>query len=171
MKRRDAIQSIAFLSSSIALFQSCDFESFTVYENIPLERSQRILLNQFLYSLLPNKEGVNIETPESTPDYLLTIVNDCYSPENIQKYISGFGDFQTYMENNFKKTFKQLEEGQILELLHYCSESETRSEELIFFYKTSKNLAVQHFTTSQYYMVNFQDFEFIPGRYIGCVSV
>ena len=105
MKRRDAIQSIAFLSSSIALFQSCDFESFTVYENIPLERSQRILLNQFLSSLLPNKEGVNIETPESTPDYLLTIVNDCYSPENIQKYIAGFADFQTYMENNFKKTF------------------------------------------------------------------
>ncbi len=171
MKRRDAIQSITLLSSSIFLFQSCDFESFVVYENIPLERNQRILLNQFLASLLPNKEGVKIITPESTPDYLLTIINDCFSREDITKYITGFAEFQTYLENNFKKSFKDLEDDQKLELLQYCSESENRLDELQFFYKTSKSLAVQHFTTSEYYMVNFLDFEFIPGRYLGCVSV
>jgi len=32
-------------------------------------------------------------------------------------------------------------------------------------------LTVQHFASSEYFLKNYMEFEFIPGRYSGCLNV
>ena len=171
MKRRQAIESIATLSAGAFLLSSCDFSTdLPVYSNIPLEKDQRNLISNLTEAILP-KQSLEVITPESTPDFVLTMVNDCYSLENIQKYIDGMNAFQLYLGQNYKNRFDKIEPARQLEILHYLEESEELSPELKYFYNTTKRLTVQHFTSSDFFMTNYMDYEMVPGRYLGCVTI
>jgi len=170
MKRRQAIQSIAAVTSAIVLLPSCEFESGPVYANLPLESSQKKLIEQLSEAVLP-KGNLEINTPESTLNFLLTIINDCYSPEDIEKYVLGLGDFQNYIDQSYNQSFKKLNEENKSEVLNYLSKSENRAESMKYFYNTTKRLTVQHFTTSEYFLTTYLDFEYMPYRYHGCVNI
>lgn len=171
MKRRQAIQGLATISAGAFLFSSCDlFDPQPVYSNIPLKRSQRHLISQLSDAILP-KQGLEIITPEPTLDFVLTMVNDCYSPEDIEKYIVGMNEFELYLEQNYKKRFDRIETALQLDILKNLDESKELSLELDFFYTTTKRLTMQHFTSSDYFMTNYLDYEMVPGRYLGCVTI
>ena len=170
MKRRQAIQSIAAVTSAIVLLPSCEFESGPVYANLPLESSQKKLIEQLSDAVLP-KGNLEINTRESTLNFLLTIINDCYSPEDIEKYVLGLGEFQNYIDQSYNRSFKKLNEENKSEVLNYLSKSENRAESMKYFYNTTKRLTVQHFTTSEYFLTTYLDFEYMPYRYHGCVNI
>lgn len=170
MKRRKAIQSIAAATSAIVLLPSCEFESGPVYANLPLESSQKKLIGQLSDAVLPKGDLV-ISTPESTLDFLLTVINDCYSPEDIEKYVLGLGEFQNYIDQNYNRSFKNLNEETKVEVLSYLSKSEDRAESMKYFYHITKRLTVQHFTTSEYFLTTYLDYEYMPYRYHGCVNI
>jgi len=170
MKRRQAIQSIAAVTSAIVLLPSCEFESGPVYANLPLESSQKKLIEQLSDAVLP-KGNLEINTPESTLNFLLTIINDCYSPEDIEKYVLGLGEFQNYIDQSYNRSFKKLNEENKSEVLNYLSKSENRVESMKYFYNTTKRLTVQHFTTSEYFLTTYLNYEYMPYRYHGCVNI
>jgi hypothetical protein len=171
MKRRQAIHGIATISAGAFLFSSCDlFDPQPVYSNIPLERSQRHLISQLSEAILP-KQGLEVVTPELTLDFVLTMVNDCYSPEDIEKYIIGMKEFEIYLEQNYTSGLDKIESSLRMEILKHLEKSDEISQELKYFYTTTKRLTVQHFTSSDYFMTNYLDYEMVPGRYFGCTTI
>lgn len=170
MKRRQAIQNIALITSGIALMPACNFENAPVFENVPLERGQWTLIEQLTGAILPKGE-LEITTPESTPQYVLTMLNDCYGPEDIQQYLAGIKAFQKHLKEKHGSSFAKLDSEQQMAALEGIGNAESTPEELQYFLSTTKRLTVRHFTTSEYFMTNYLDFEFAPARFNGCVAV
>ncbi|PHN07713.1 gluconate 2-dehydrogenase subunit 3 family protein [Flavilitoribacter nigricans] len=171
MKRRTAIRNLGLISAGFSFLPACKFtESPPVYERVPLETEQYHLVEWLTDAILPAGEP-EISTPETTPHFVLTMLNDCYAPEDIQKYLTGLQAFATKIEEQYGTDFKKLEPEQQLALFTEVAESETLPEEMKYFLQTTKRLTVQHFTTSEYFLVNHMDFEFVPGHYNGCVPV
>ena len=103
-------------------------------------------------------------------NYLLSRINDCYSTEDIQQYLTGLGDFEQYITEQFNKPFKKLESAQKAETLNLILNNEQASN-MQAFIKTNKALTVEHFTRSEQYQTGHFGFEFAPNRYSGCVAI
>ena len=170
MKRRSAIKNIVVISSAISVLPSCYLEALPVYENINIERKQRKLIEQLVTAILPKKD-TEIITPEKTVDFVLTVLNDCHSPEDIENYLIGLNEFQMTAKEKYNNSFKKLIPEKKIELFNFIYSPENTSDPLNYFYHTTFDLTKEHFTTSEFFMKNHLDFEFAPGRYLGCEKV
>jgi len=173
MKRRKAIQSIVIVGAGVTLLPACDFfqEPLKIYENLPLDRAQRTVLAQLSETILPKISLHEISTPEPTLDFILTMLNDCSPKEDIDKYLAGFEDFHSHLIEKYNQTFPNLKPAQVTELMTYLTTSEEVPEKMKYFFNTTNGLTQQHFKSSEYYLKNYLDFEFVPGRYEGCVAM
>lgn len=171
MKRREAIQNIFLLSAGLALLPNCQMEEKgPVYANVPLEKGQRTLMNLLTDAILP-RAGTEVTTPESTTDFILTMLNDCTAPEDIQAYLLGMKEFQQGIKELHNTAFEKLTVEQQLALFEGIGESEKMTSAAKAFFNKSAGMTRRHFTSSEYFMKNRLDFEFVPGRYLGCESV
>lgn len=173
MKRRKALQSMVVVGAGATLLPACNFfqEPLKVYENLPLDRAQRAVLSRLSETILPKIGLDNLSTPEPTLDFMLTMLNDCTPKADIDKYLAGFADFQTYLSEKYQQPFSKLEPAQVTELMTFLTTSEEVPENVKYFFNTTNSLTQRHFQSSEYYMKNYLDFEFAPGRYEGCAAV
>lgn len=162
---------MVILGSAAVILPSCQPEAPAgpVYENIPLEPRQRAFLEQFAEALLP-RQGTEVATPESTQDYILTILNDCHSQEDIQLYTTGLKELQAYLRENYGGDFGSLDAAKQAEVFSWLAATD-RTEPVKFFAGVTRQLAIEHFTSSQYFLAQVMKWEFVPGRYLGCVPV
>ncbi|MEM6316855.1 MAG: gluconate 2-dehydrogenase subunit 3 family protein [Bacteroidota bacterium] len=170
MTRREAVRNILLLSTSAAFLPACNFEEGPVYANVPLERGQRTFIELVTNAILP-REGTEVMTLESTTDFILTMLNDCTSPEDIQKYLLGIKEFQQGVKSMYDTAFKRLDAEQQVDLFTTLGGAESMTEAAKHFFNKTNGLTRWHFTGSEYFMKEVQEFEFVPGRYIGCRAV
>ncbi len=172
MKRRQAIRNLVLLTSGAALLPGCQPEAdkLPIYVNIPLDKKQRKLLEQFTEALLP-KAKTGVTTPETTADFTLTVLNDCHSPEDIQKYMLGLTELQAHVAKQYKTDFGALAADKQAEVFNYLSAETGLSEPLKFFFDKTRGMTVEHFTSSKFFMKNVTGWEFAPGYFRGCVAV
>jgi hypothetical protein len=171
MHRRQALQHLVILTSAAALLPGCQpEEKAPVYARVPLDRKQRKLLEQFTEALLPIAK-TEVKTPEKTVDFTLTVLNDCHSPEDIEKYLAGLTELQTHLQQKYRGKFEALSTEQQAEVFTFLSGKEGVSEPLKFFFETTRDRSIEHLTSSEFFMKNVLDWEFAPGRYAGCAPV
>lgn len=176
MNRRTAIQNIALTAAGLAFLPACKLEQIPVFENIPLEPAQYHMLGDVIKTILPLKE-TPIKTPETTTDFILTMFNDCYAPEETERFLTGLKTFEKHLQEQKQTTFKKLDDTQRVALLTELTEEKEGEEKdenmgaMRHFIGTTRGMAIWHFTSSEHYMENFLDFEFVPGRYIGCEAI
>ncbi len=161
MKRRNAIQNIALITGGSILFQSCKFSDEYIVGDKVLNHDQLNLIKEVSEYILPI-ENLKVESPESLTEFIITMLNDCYSPKDINKYLTGLDEFsesiKVYNSDN-SLVFDNLES------------LESKSENYIFFINTTKHLSITHFTTSEFYLTEYLNYEYAPSRYIGCVTI
>ncbi len=171
MKRRYAIKSIVAITAGAALLPSCQPDApLPVYKNIPLDKKQRKLIEQLTDAMLP-KAKTQVVVPESTTDYILTIYNDNHAPENIQKYMAGLNKFQAYLKTNYNAEFDKINKEKQAEIFAYLSAENGPSENMVYFYENTRGLAVEQFTSSEFFLKNVMEWEFAPGKFAGCAPV
>ena len=169
MKRRSALQKIAWVSGGIAMLPYyCSTQSeITVYNNLPIAISDRNLIN-LLSNLILLEDPESFPTMESRLDFVLTQVNDGFDSQEISDYLFGMTAFRKHVMATYGTSFEDLVE---LDQLACIGKTIDCSDEKSFFVSTIKRHSLRHFTTSENYMKNYLNFEFMPGRYNGCVSV
>lgn len=167
MKRRQAIRNIAIATAAAYFLPQCKNEP--KYPNIPLDADQRKLLDQLTEALLP-KANTTVKTPESTPDFILTVLNDCYSPEEASKYLVGLKELQVHLAQQYNAELGALPAAQQADVFAFLAGKEGLTEPLKFFYETTRNLSLEHFTNSEFFLKNVKKWEFIPGRFVGCAN-
>lgn len=173
MKRRQAIRNIAIATAAVYLLPQCKPEPKTVstaYANLPLDGEQRKLIEQFTEALLP-KAKTEVKTPETTTDFILTVLNDCHSPEDIQKYLGGLKELQAHVAKQYKTDFGSLAATQQAEVFTWLANPEGLTEPLKFFAETTHGLTIEHFTSSEFFLKNVMKWEFAPGQFVGCAAV
>ena len=161
MKRRDAFQNIALITCGTILLPSCKFNSgFTVGNKI-LSYDQLNIINKVSEIILPIK-NLKIVNPENLTQFIFTMLNDCYSPDDINYYLSGLDEYSEFINtknNNHSLIFDNI------------NSLDGLSEKIRFFINTTKDLSITHFTTSEFYMTEYLNYEYAPSRYIGCISI
>lgn len=173
MQRRKAIQTIGFATIAISFLPACDSTPLKVYSNLPLEKKDLLLIEQLTDLILP-KMDLEVTTPESVTDFILTSINDCHQPEDQQKYLEGLKAFHFYLSGgkpDKKIAFHKLDPEKQAAALEYLHQGNSTDSSLKHFYRTTRNLTQKHFTSSDYFMTNYLDFEFIPARFKGCVPI
>ena len=119
-------------------------------------------------SILPN-DHLNIAFPESARRFVLTMVSDCLDEEGIQDFMTGLKLFPQYIQDKYQTSFQALNAEQHILMFTELANSEIVPDALKFFMATTKQLTVRHFTTSQHFMETYLEYEFVPGRFEGCV--
>lgn len=170
MNRRQAIGTIALGTAAITFFPQCQSITVPSFENFTVEPKSYQLLTHLADIILPKGE-ITIETVEPTAEYILNVIDACYTPEDRQKFLDGWTAYQTYVEEEVQqkpKKWDALQTEAVLEKLELMLEEDSAFAE---FYKSTKNLTRQHFATSEHYMKDYLEFEFAPGRYEPCVTI
>ena len=169
MKRRSALQKIAWVSGGIAMLPYyCSTQpEIIAYSNLPIAISDRNLIYLLSNLILP-EDTENFPTMESRLDFVLIRVNDGFDSQEISDYLFGMTAFRKHVIATYGNPFEDLVTEDQLACIGKTIDC---SDEKSFFISTIKRHSLRHFTTSENYMKNYLNFEFMPGRYNGCVSV
>jgi len=170
MNRRKALGTIVLGTAAITFLPQCQSITVPTFDNFTVEPKAYQLLTHLTSIILPKGE-IPIETVEPTAEYILNVVDACYTLKERQQFLDGWAAYQTYVDEEVQKRPKKWDEVQkntVLEKLEQMLEEDSAFTE---FYKSTKGLTRQHFATSEHYMKDYLEFEFAPGRYESCVAV
>ena len=170
MNRRQAIQQLSIMGAGLALYPACNLEEVPHYARVPLDRKHYRIFKQFAEAILPVDHALYV-TPEPRSTFILQILNDCTPSREIEQYLEGLKRFVIYLRERQLKSMDTLPNDKLDEIFGHLENSKESDESLYGFLRTTKNLAVQHFTGCEKYMTEEMEYELVPGRYIGCAKI
>lgn len=174
MDRRSALRNCFVITAGIALIPACMQEkskASILLKNIKISGEQEKMLAELSETIIPKTDTPGAKDV-SAHLFVLTMVDDCFEPEDQKKFLAGLDKLETINRKNYRKGFVETTPQQRTELLTGLqAKKEDKDDEIAWFYYTVKNLTVQAFTGSQYYLTKVHVFEMAPGRYHGCVPL
>lgn len=173
MDRRSSIKTLIILSAGTALLPSCLQEekkpSFIV-KNFKISGNDEDTVSAVSDTIIP--EG---KTPGAQDvgayQFTLMMIDDCYSPDQQQKFTKGLKEFDNFSKKKINKSFSKAAPEERNEVLKSLESNDNVPENVAFFYHTMKELTLEAFTQSKYYLTNVQVYELVPGKFYGCVPV
>ncbi|MGL4631805.1 MAG: gluconate 2-dehydrogenase subunit 3 family protein [Leadbetterella sp.] len=101
--------------------------------------------------------------------FITKMISDVYTKEDQTKFSKGMLKIDSIATKLHKKPFAKLSGAQKIGILEDMGQSTDTDQK--WFFETTKSLCILSYTTSEYYMVNIEKFEFAPARYSGCVAL
>jgi len=181
MNRRHALRHIALISGGLALIPSCDFSKddiLAAYENLRVTATQKALLASISDSIIPAGE-IKGALDLAVPDFILVMVNDCFTKENQEKFTAGLQAFPEYAEKTAGKKFADLsakeKETFLLQGLALTGDETTSEGKLLaqvgYFLSSTKRFTIQGYMASEYIQTEIIPYSLIPGEYNGAVLI
>ncbi len=173
MKRRVAIRNIAIITAGAAFLPACN-SSDTVgipLKNISVSAKEQNMLAQLAEVILPKTKSFIGSEDLKSHEFLLTMIDDCTSPEDQQKFTDGLKAFDKLCHDKFGQIFTGYTAEQKKSLLSDIEKKNDVGADAMNFYKTVKHYTVQSFTSSKQYMVDVRKYNMVPGsNFKGCVK-
>ncbi len=172
MNRRTAIRNVIIISAGAGLLPSCvgDDKSSIVLKNISITGSQEKMLAALTESIIPKTKNFIGANDLKSHEFLLTMIDDCTSPDDQKKFVDGLEAFDKLSHDRFGQLFTGYTAEQKKELLQAIESKKDVSEEAIKFYGTVKRYTIQSFTSSKDYMTDIRKYKIVPGsNFKGCV--
>ncbi|WP_111669229.1 gluconate 2-dehydrogenase subunit 3 family protein [Algoriphagus litoralis] len=180
MNRRHALRHIALISGGLALIPSCDFSKddiLAAYQNLKVTISQKALLGAISDTIIPAGEikgALNLEVP----DFILVMVNDCFTKENQDKFTAGLTAFPDYAQKTAGKKFESLTTKEKEELILNGTKLEgddtpegIEKGNIAYFLNSTKRFTIQGYMASEYIQTEIIPYSLIPGEYNGAVLI
>ena len=164
MKRRKAVQTIALGIGGLGFLSHC-----TSTPALPtiLEIKDQHLLGLLTEAILPAKSE-EFPTQETRMEFILNQMGGNLTVEEMEGYKQGLDIFQGLVEQTFLKPYQALD----FDTQNYTIQRALgHPGELGFFMRKNRQWSLRHFMTSERYMTEFLNYEFIPNRYLGCITV
>lgn len=180
MNRRIALRHLALISGGLVLIPSCDFSSddiLAAYQNLKVTASQKNLLGAISDTIIPAGEikgALNLEVP----DFILVMVNDCFTKENQEKFTAGLSAFPNYVQKTLGKKYEALNTKEKEELIltgtklegDDTAEGKERAH-ISYFLNSTKRFTIQGYMASEYIQTEIIPYSLIPGEYNGAVLI
>jgi hypothetical protein len=173
LTRRSAIKQFAFIVAGVTLIPSCmqdKSKSAILLKHMSIDPTQEKLLEALADTLIPATDTPGAKDV-STHLFTLKMLDDCYSKEDQNKFISGLKQFEIVPHKKFGQSFDQCNAEQKAAILTDLEKAKDNKDDLSYFYNTAKRLTIFGYTTSEFYLTKVQVYELVPGRYHGCVPV
>ena len=170
IRRRIALKNIGLITGGIlTLPYNCSFETQISYSNFPLlKKKEQDLIADICDIILPTDFN-NFPTMETRKHFVLTMINDCLDNENRIEFSAGLNSFQNEILEVKKIHFQDLSLDEQNNIVANFIDNE--KSEIGVFLNYLKHYSLIHFETSENYMINYLNFEFMPGHYNGRVKV
>ena len=164
MNRKKAIQTMILGAGSIGIFCYCEFNI-----SIPsiLKKSDEDLVSLLSEAILPSKNN-EFPTPESRIQFILNQLGGGLTSQEFGSYNRGLKRFKGLIERTFLKTYQDLDS----DIQNFTIQRALYDNgDLGYFMQKNRQWSLRHFTTSERYMTEFLNYEFIPTRHLGCVAL
>jgi Gluconate 2-dehydrogenase subunit 3 len=172
MNRRTAIRNVIIISAGAGLLPSCagDDKISIVFKNISITSSQEKMLSALTEAIIPKTKNFIGASDLKAHEFLLTMIDDCTSPDDQKKFTDGLGAFDKLSHDTFGQLFTGYTAEQKKELLQSIESKKDVPEDVLKFYATVKRYTVQSFTSSKEYLTDIRKYKIIPGsNFKGCV--
>jgi len=174
MNRRTAIRSVIIISAGAGLLPSCvgGDKSLIVLKNISITGPQEKMLAALTEAIIPKTKNFIGAGDLKTHEFLLTMIDDCASPDDQKKFMEGLTAFDKLSHDKFGQLFTSYTPGQKKELLQAIGSKKDIPGDALTFYGTVKRYTLQSFTSSKDYLTDIRKYKIVPGsNFKGCVPV
>lgn len=177
MNRRLAVRHLTIVAGAAALLPGCLSQSHDEqaasypFKHLALSAGQEKLLAEVCETLLPrtNTPGAN---DLSLHLYVLKMLDDCTPPKEQQTFVAGLGQLDAAATKQLGQSFGASTAAQRTALLQRIDEQPAQfSDELQAFYRAARQLTIDGYTGSKYFMTKQVVYELVPGRYDGYFPV
>lgn len=159
MKRRKALATIVWGTGALAALPYCTTNPYAIFDHLPFSLEEMEAIIALSKDMVPEYTD-SFPTPEERAIFLLRMLNDLLTPQEQQTFAEGVKAFLKENPSFFKLSISEKESILMAGLA-------AENSALL----TIKRFSLRHLMTTQAYMENIQQYEFIPGRYDGCVAV
>lgn len=170
MHRREAITTLAgIFGATVALPAWANaWHPASLNEPSLLGREQKRLLLDLTEAIIP-KTSTPGAADLSVPQFVELMIQDCADEKGKKQLETGLLKLEEESKKQAGGGFSKLSTSQRLALLKDWSDRKDSEEQS--FIHTIKNLTIQGYQSSEYYMTNVSRYELVPARYHGCVDV
>ena len=170
MERRKAIKNIALSVGSLMSVPAwaSAWNANTMGRPVFKTVDNETLLAELVETIIPTTDTLGAKDL-GVHQFIQKMLADCYdkkAQDNFEKNLSEIDPL------SIKASGKPFAEGDASER-HNVVQSLAKStdKDVLNFYRTLRGLTIQGYTTSEYYMTKFTDYEIAPARFYGCVPV
>lgn len=173
MQRRVLLKTLTALTLGSTLSWGCSNKDQIWEEGlskISIDEQSARFINQLSQVILPTSD-IDYSTPESLPQFIETLINDCHSAEDISKYGRGYQEYKIFLKEKLSADIAKLEEDELNELFDAVNDETLMTENGRFFFNKTREISIEHFKSSEYYLTNFTNYEMVPARFNGCANL
>lgn len=174
MNRRTVIKNVVILSAGAALIPACMQEEGIglPLKKIKISKKQAALIAAISVSIIPPTKNTPGADELKSHEFILTMVDDCESPETQEKFMKGLKGFNEFCERKINSSFEKATARQKKELLQLLEMKKEIPEEILAFYGLVKGRSVQSLRSSQSFMTKILQYQMVPGPdFKGCVPL
>jgi len=171
MNRREAIRTILLASAGTVFLTNCteaNVVELLVDGRLQLDGRHRQYLAAISETILPI-EGISENIPEPV-GFIMTMLNDCHSPEEVRRFAEGFEQYKKLMEES-RLRIRSSDPEEVLPAVQQVLESTPPPEALVFFINTTQGLSIRNLMSSKYYLTEYRNYRLVPGEWDGCAEV
>lgn len=169
MERRRAVKQMALIAGGLLAmpdWANAWTKASVVTDHALFDPTQAETLTEVVDTLIPASDTLGAKAL-NVPDFVQKMLTDCYEPVVQQNVSEGLNAVEAVAKASFGQSFTACDTAQRLDVLKQLQAApETNRNE---FYKLIKNLTIQGYTTSEYVMTKFLNYNMVPGHYYGCV--
>jgi Gluconate 2-dehydrogenase subunit 3 len=173
MDRRQVIRNIVLISAGVTFLpvacRNADKVGIRV-KNISLSGREQDMLAELVETIIPQTNNFPGAKDLKCHEFVLTMINDCASPEAQNKFLNEIEEFDKFCHLKFRKAYTAYTAEQKYSLLADIENKKGTPENVLNFYGTIKRYTLQGFTSSKQYMLDIKKYIMAPGPHFkGCI--
>ena len=172
MERRTALKSLAISIWGMMLLPGCgtglEENELPDVKLLPLDALQKENLQSLVDTLIPKTETLGALELE-VQGFVDRILANCHELETQNKFIQGLSKLENKAQMMYKTPYKDLGKPEREFVLISFDNIEVAADKE--FFDLAKELTVLGYTTSEYFLTKFTNYQMVPGGYDGCVAV
>ena len=170
MERRNAIKGIALSLGSLVSFPAwaSSWNAATIGTKMYPTIGNEALLAELVETIIPTTDTLGAKGL-GVHQFIQKMLADCFDKKAQDNFEKNLTDIDPLSIKTFGKPFAEGDATQRIEVLQSLAKSTDKDAQS--FYRTLRGLTVQGYTSSEYYMTKFTDYEMAPARFYGCVPI
>ena len=168
------------MTTGALLVPSCVREAKKI--SIPLDKLKLTADHESLVAAITETLLPTSDTPGAKElklhQFVLRMMDDCYSPEEQKEFQNGLESFDDYFDKNFGESFSEMTPDKRYSSLVAFEKKfsddkgvSDKGKAIAQFYNRTKGLAIRGYMNSQPVMTKLTYYKMIPGRFDGCVEI
>lgn len=175
MNRRSVLRYIGVASAAALVLPSCvgDPKKVSIaLNNLKISGDEEDLLAAFASALIPATDTPGAKEVDAHL-YTFIMIDDCTSPEDQKKFLSGIRKFNDEVKKLAGKSFTATDAVERSGLLQQVFDRhEELPEDVAAFARMSRRFIIEGYTTSQHFLTNVREYKLIPGPiFKGCAPL